>query len=115
MDWEGKGTYSTHLFTDKAVDILENHNQSEPMFLFLSYQAVHGPLEVPQYYVDSYCANVTTGNDRKLHCAMTAAMDEGIGNVIAALDRLGFSDNLITLFISDNGGPVKLGEIQTFQ
>ena len=41
---------------------------------------------------------------------MTAAMDEGIGNVTDALDRLGFSDNLITLFISDNGGPVKLGE-----
>ena len=110
VDWEGNGTYSTHLFTDRAVDILENHNQSEPMFLFLSYQAVHGPLEVPQYYVDSYCANVTTGNDRKLHCGMTAAMDEGIGNVTAALDRLGFSDKLITLFISDNGGPIKLGQ-----
>ena len=39
-----------------------------------------------------------------------AAMDEGIGNVTAALDRLGFSDNLITLFISDNGGPIKKGE-----
>ena len=40
---------------------------------------------------------------------MMAAMDEGIGNVTAALDRLGFSDNLITLFVSDNGGPTKEG------
>ena len=45
-----------------------------------------------------------------MHCAMMAAMDEGIGNVTAALDRLGFSDNLITLFVSDNGGPYKIVE-----
>ena len=108
--WSDKGTYSTHLFTDKTIQILENHNKSKPVFIFLSYQAVHGPLEVPKYYVNKFCANVTTGKDRKLHCAMTAAMDEGIGNVTAALDRLGFSDKLITLFISDNGGPIKLGQ-----
>ena len=103
VDWSAKGIYSTHLFTDKTIEILKHHNKSHPAFIYLSYQAVHGPLQVPQYYVDKYCANVTTGSIRKLHCALTAAMDEGIGNVTAALDRLGFSNNLITLFISDNG------------
>ena len=109
IDWSAKGTYSTHLFTDKTIEILENHDQSQPVFIFLSYQAVHGPLQVPSYYIDNYCANVTAGGNRTVHCAMMAAMDEGIGNVTSALDRLGFSDNLITLFVSDNGGPTKEG------
>ena len=110
VDWSAKGIYSTHLFTDKTIEILKHHKKSHPAFIFLSYQAVHGPLQVPQYYVDKYCANVTTGEARKLHCAMTAAMDEGIGNVTAALGRLGYSKNLITLFISGNGGQIDMGE-----
>ena len=110
VDWSAKGIYSTHLFTDKTIEILKHHKKSHPAFILLSYQAVHVPLQVPQYYVDKYCANVTTGSNRKLHCAMMAAMDEGIGNVTAALDRLGFSDNLITLFISGNGGQIDMGE-----
>ena len=110
VDHSANGTYSSHLFTDKAIELLQNHDQSQPLFLFLSYQAVHYPLQVPDRYVNEHCANVTTGEYRKLKCAMTAAMDEGIGNVTAALDTLGFSDNLITLFLSDNGGPIKQGE-----
>ena len=111
VTWSDKGTYSTHLLTSRTIDLLENHDQSQPVFIYVSYQAVHGPMEVPQYYVDKYCANVTAGVERKMHCGMAAAMDEGIGNITSALDRLGFSDNLITLFISDNGGPTKHGEL----
>ena len=111
VTWSDKGTYSTHLLTSRTIELLENHDQSQPVFIYLSYQAVHGPMEVPQYYVDKYCANVTAGDERKMHCGMAAAMDEGIGNITSALDRLGFSNNLITLFISDNGGPTKHGEL----
>ena len=67
-------------------------------------------MQVPESYVTDFCANVSTGEKRKKHCAMTAAMDEGVGKVLAAMDTLGFSDNLVTLFVSDNGGPVKLGQ-----
>ncbi|XP_076457710.1 arylsulfatase J-like [Babylonia areolata] len=108
-DWSAKGTYSTELFTDRAVDIIEKHDESKPLFLFLSYQAVHGPLQVPERYVTEYCADVTNDGNRKVHCAMTAAMDQGIGKVMKALEDRGFDGNLITLFTSDNGGPVKLG------
>jgi hypothetical protein len=35
--------YSTHLYRDWAVDIIESHNQSDPLFLYMSFQAVHTP------------------------------------------------------------------------
>ncbi|XP_070202815.1 arylsulfatase J-like isoform X1 [Littorina saxatilis] len=107
--WKDQGVYSTNLFTDKTVQILREHDKTTPVFITLSYQAVHGPLEVPEHYVTNHCSHVTVDKKRKLHCAMTAAMDEGIGNVTSALDTLGYSDNLITLFVSDNGGPIKEG------
>ena len=79
----------------------------------LMLQAVHGPLQVPQSYVSKYCSHIDTTSDegrRQLKCAMTAAMDEGVGRVREALDRLGYSDNVLTLFLSDNGGPSTGGE-----
>ncbi|KAL8624088.1 hypothetical protein ACOMHN_019510 [Nucella lapillus] len=109
QDWSAKGTYSSTLFTNKAVDIIKAHDKDTPLLLFLSYQAVHGPLQVPERYVTDFCANVTGSENRKLHCAMTAAMDEGIGEVRKALKTSGLADNLVTMFLSDNGGPVDLG------
>ncbi|KAK7476309.1 hypothetical protein BaRGS_00032427, partial [Batillaria attramentaria] len=94
-----------------TIDILESHasvKDDTPLFIFLSYQAVHGPLEVPEHYVTDFCAHVTDPT-RRLHCAMTAAMDEGIGNITTTLQQLGYTDNLLIAFTSDNGGPVKLG------
>ena len=41
-----EGQYSTDLFTDKAQRIVESHNSSQPLFLYLAYQSVHGPLQV---------------------------------------------------------------------
>jgi arylsulfatase A-like enzyme len=40
---------------------------------------------------------------------MVAAMDEGIGRVMTALRNNGYTDNLITVFLSDNGGPLSEG------
>ena len=37
------GKYSTFLFTDEAVEIIETHEPETPLFLFVAYQAVHSP------------------------------------------------------------------------
>ena len=39
--------YSTLTFTDAAVNIINNHNTREPLFLYLAHQATHSPLEAP--------------------------------------------------------------------
>ena len=41
------GDYSTTVFTDRAKDIISaSANTADPMFMFLSYQAPHTPLQV---------------------------------------------------------------------
>lgn len=53
VDWSGIGNYSTDLFTNEAVKIIQNHNNSNPLFLYLAHLAPHAgtyedPLQAPE-------------------------------------------------------------------
>ncbi|ETO17058.1 hypothetical protein RFI_20276 [Reticulomyxa filosa] len=97
--------YSAGLFTRRAVDIIDNHNPANgPLFLYLAYQSVHEPAQVPISYVNPY--NDTIENvQRRIFAGMLSCEDEGIGNVTSALARNQLLDNTIIVFTSDNGGP----------
>ena len=49
----------------------------------------------------------TTGGDHKRNmvCAMAKIMDDGVGNVTAALKKAGAYEQTVQIFSSDNGGP----------
>lgn len=55
---------------------------------------VHGPLEAPQRYLDR-CGRVTEGM-RHIFCGMVLALDDGIGNITAALRDSGLLDNTVS-------------------
>ncbi|XP_035668426.1 arylsulfatase B-like isoform X1 [Branchiostoma floridae] len=95
------GTYSTHLFQRKAIDIIAHHDRNKPMFLYLSFQAVHAPLQVPDEYVEKYkdVQHILI----KKYAAMVTAMDEAVGNVTDALKDSGLWDNTVLIFSTDNG------------
>lgn len=51
------GHYGTELFTEIAERIIDTHNKSEPLYLYLAQQAVHSanehePLQAPQRLLD---------------------------------------------------------------
>ncbi|XP_030849646.1 arylsulfatase B-like [Strongylocentrotus purpuratus] len=102
-----EGQYSTHLFTNKTIDVIERHDKTKPLFMYLAYQAVHVPLEVPDSYMDPYM-NITDKN-RRTFAGMVACMDEGVGNITRALKDAGLYDNTIIIFSTDNGGPIQSG------
>ncbi|ESO99974.1 hypothetical protein LOTGIDRAFT_112980 [Lottia gigantea] len=96
------GVYSTHAFTKRAESVISQHDTSKPLFLYLPYQAVHEPIEVPKQYENMY-PNIQSEGRRKFS-GMVSALDEGIGNVTAALKQKGIYDDTIILFTADNGG-----------
>ncbi|KAL8618779.1 hypothetical protein ACOMHN_000207 [Nucella lapillus] len=106
--YKANGTYSAFIFTQYIEQVIAQHNLSEPLFVYLPYQSVHGPLQVPQSYVDRYCSHIHD-TDRRSKCAMIAALDEGIGNVTRALRKRGIFDDTLLLVTTDNGGPVTEG------
>lgn len=94
--------YSTHLIAAEACRLIRNRDATKPLFLYLPFNAVHGPFQVPENYTTPY-ADLPT--KRKTYAGMLAAMDEAIGNVVAALAEQKMSDNTLIIFSSDNGGP----------
>ena len=94
--------YSTHLIAKEACSLIRKRDTNKPLFLYLPFNAVHGPLQVPDNYITPY---EKLPNKRKTYAGMLSAMDEAIGQVVAALDEQHMLDNTLILFSSDNGGP----------
>lgn len=95
--------YLTEAFTREAVAFIEKHHQ-RPFFLYLPYTAVHGPLQVTKKYYDRFPQIQDEG--RRIYAAMTSALDDGIGEVLDALEENGLEQNTMVVFLSDNGAGV---------
>ncbi|QNM84315.1 sulfatase-like hydrolase/transferase [Polaribacter pectinis] len=94
--------YLTEAFSDEAVSFIQNHAVNpDPFFLFLSYNAPHGPLQATQEYLDRF---PTLSGDRKTYAAMVSAVDDGVGLILDQLVTSGIDSNTIVFFLSDNGG-----------
>ncbi|KAL5267411.1 hypothetical protein ACHWQZ_G004452 [Mnemiopsis leidyi] len=102
-----EGQYSTHLFTNRSVELIQAHDQNEPLFLYLAYTSAHTPHQAPQEDVEKFAANISTNNTdflkRKKYSTMISIMDDGIGKVVNALNEKGMKENTVLVFTSDNG------------
>ena len=105
--WNASGNYSTFLFAQRADKIILEHDQSKPLFMYLAFQAVHSPLQVPEQYLQPF-ANVTS-KSRRIYSGMTLCMDEAVGNVTKSLKKSGLWENTVLIFSTDNGGQIHSG------
>ncbi|MEI6235528.1 MAG: sulfatase-like hydrolase/transferase [Planctomycetota bacterium] len=94
--------YSTHLIAKEACKLVEQSKGDKPLFLYLPFQAVHGPMQVPESYLKQYG---DLKEPRKTYAGMLSALDEAVGQVLAAFDKKGLRENTLIIFSSDNGGP----------
>lgn len=97
-------------------------NKDQPFFAFLSFYAVHGPIQTTQdkwnKYQDKAKAQGLKENgfimerklpirqtqDNPIYGGLVESMDDAVGVVLKALEDLSLNDNTIILFTSDNGG-----------
>jgi arylsulfatase A-like enzyme len=101
--------YSTDLFTERSVQFIEQ-SAGRPFFLEVSYNAAHWPFQVPDR------PSVAPGNGRFVqpqeeptstrqdYAAILERADRGVGQILAALERRGLTQNTLVIYTQDNGG-----------
>ncbi|XP_037542813.1 arylsulfatase I [Nematolebias whitei] len=100
--WEMRGNYSTLLYIERVKKILRSHNPDTPLFLYLSLQAAHTPLQVPDSFLRYYDSQ--SNRHRRHYAAMLSCLDEGVAQVVKELKTNGLYQNSVLIYSTDNGG-----------
>jgi arylsulfatase A-like enzyme len=104
----------------EAVSFIEAH-RDRPFFAYVSFYSVHTPLmareDLRQKYLEKkkrLGLEAKWGRERErevrlvqehaVYAGMVEAMDQAVGTVLAALDRLELGGRTVVVFTSDNGG-----------
>ncbi len=96
--------YCTDVFFSEALNFIED-NKDKPFFCYISTNAPHGPLNLPENYYNIY-KNI---DDKKLpdqfkrFYGMITNIDDNFKILQKKLDGLGLTDNTILIFTTDNG------------
>jgi len=121
-DGSDKHTYSTTLFKDKAVNVIENHEYTDsPLFMYLAFQAVHDPFEdlefpngLPKSYLEQpamygLIKSGVDGRKRRQYAMSLNVLDSAINSIVSAVSTAGQDDNTYIIFTGDNGGCYSAG------
>ena len=97
-------------------------NKDSSFLAFLSFYAVHGPIQTTREKWDKYRQKaidqgvadsgfvmervlpIRRTQDNPVYAGLVEATDEAVGKVLACLDNLGLEENTVVIFTSDNGG-----------
>jgi arylsulfatase A-like enzyme len=101
--------YMTDLITQRSVRFIEQHARQR-FFLEVAYNAPHWPYQLPDQrstarddavHLQPYDPDSGTRQD---YVAMLERADQGIGAILALLDKTGLTENTLVIFTNDNGG-----------
>lgn len=90
---------------DEAVAFLEA-NKDKPFFLNYWQFSVHAPFDAKKKYIEKYRSKIDPKDEQRspTYAAMVQSLDENVGKMLDALDRLELTDKTAIIFFSDNGG-----------
>ena len=111
--------YCSDIFTENAIDFIQK-NKEQPFFCYLSFNAPHTPLQVPDKYYQMYkdidptqginnellpSPEMTDKNieDARRVYAMVTNIDDNLKKLFQEVEDLGISENTIIIFMTDNG------------
>ena len=104
--------YSTTVFTNIAIDWIQEQNQ--PWFLWLAYNAPHTPFHLPPSELHSRVnlvddENTIESTPRPYYLAALEALDNEIGRLLDSLTPQQ-RENTYIIFVGDNGTPSRVSQ-----
>ncbi len=121
LDYKYEGENLTKRLALETADFI-SENKDQPFFAFLSFYAVHGPIETTEAKWNKYrnkadaqgipesgfemerILPIRTVQDNPIYAGLIESMDDAVGVVLQRLKELGLDENTIIVFTSDNGG-----------
>ncbi|ETN94187.1 arylsulfatase [Zhouia amylolytica] len=120
-------SYGNNIFTQKALNFINDQSEETPFFLYLSFTVPHAELVVPEKYMKPYLDE--DGNSifapekawpdgrhyggqpfpKAAYAAMVGSIDDYVGEVVDALKKKGLDKNTLVVFTSDNGTHIEGG------
>ena len=104
LDWQKNGVtlreegYTTELIKNAAVKRIENRTDEDaPLFLLVSFNAIHTPIEEPENASAKHQGRATL-------LRMISSLDAAVGEVVDSLMLQPWGENTVIIFASDNGG-----------
>lgn len=110
--------YCSDIFAENAIEFIEK-NKNNSFFCYLSFNAPHTPLQVPEKYYNMYKdlnpelgfsddlsdfrMNEKDKEDARKIYGMVTNIDDNIGKVINKLKELKIEEETIIIFMTDNG------------
>ena len=141
--------YSTDLIAEAAAGFINGHaGDDSPFLCYVPFNAPHGPLQAKKEDLNAYehlaavgSGEKAGGNNRKQArkpaggaagrrgrsprptlAAMFSSLDQGVGQILDALDDNGIAGGTLVWFFSDNGGvgvgdnrPLRAGKATVFE
>lgn len=103
--------HATDIFTSWACEYLDERAKADgPFFLYQAYNAPHDPIQPPPEWLEKVQQREPGISAKRAKLvALIEHLDDGIGRVLATLDRTGLATNTLVVFTSDNGGVLANG------
>jgi arylsulfatase A-like enzyme len=93
----------TLAFGEEAAAFIKKQSKAKPYFLYLTFNAVHTPLQPDKANAEKLAA--IANPKARNYAALLSGLDQAIGNVLKAVRESGEENNTLIFFVSDNGGP----------
>jgi arylsulfatase A-like enzyme len=99
------GTHIEDRMSEEAAKFIRE-NRDKPFYVNYWAYSVHSPWNARRDYIEHFqkTADMKNPQHNPLYAAMVRSLDDGVGNLLKALDDAGVADNTIIVFFSDNGG-----------
>lgn len=94
--------YLTDVLAAETCEFIQR-NQERPFFAFVSFSAVHAPMEAAPEDKDTF---PQLEGDRRTAAQMMLSMDRACGRIVEKLKELDLFNNTLIVFTNDNGGPM---------
>lgn len=99
-----KGEFLTETITKRAAEFV-SEDREDPWALYLTLFAVHTPIQAKKDLVAKYDGKAPGKlHDNVAMATMIQAVDDGVGEIVKALEKTGQRDDTVIVFFSDNGG-----------